>query len=142
MNVVRVVTKEQREDAYKIRTEVFVEEQQVPIEEEIDKFEDEAIHFVVYDHHQSAIGAGRLRFVDGYGKIERICIAKKARGTGAGRLLMEEIENEARIEGETKAKLNAQTQAQDFYQKLGYETISGEFLDAGIPHVTMVKQIV
>ncbi|MFC0473545.1 GNAT family N-acetyltransferase [Halalkalibacter kiskunsagensis] len=142
MNVIKAVTKVQREDAYKIRTEVFVDEQHVPIEEEIDQFEDEAIHFVVYDHHQTVIGAGRLRFVDGYGKIERICIGKNARGTGAGRILMEAIENEVRVEGIPKSKLNAQIQAQDFYKKLGYETISGEFLDAGIPHVTMIKQVV
>jgi predicted GNAT family N-acyltransferase len=142
MNVVKAITQEQREDAYKIRTEVFVEEQHVPIEEEIDQFEEEAIHFVVYDHHQTPIGAGRLRFADGYGKVERICIAKSARGTGVGRLLMERLENEARVEGMTKSKLNAQIQAQEFYHKLGYVTVSGEFLDAGIPHVTMVKQIV
>jgi predicted GNAT family N-acyltransferase len=55
---------------------------------------------------------------------------------------MERLENEARVEGMTKSKLNAQIQAQEFYHKLGYVTVSGEFLDAGIPHVTMVKQIV
>ncbi|GAE24785.1 GNAT family acetyltransferase YjcF [Halalkalibacter wakoensis JCM 9140] len=140
MNVVKVTTKDQLQEAYKIRTEVFVEEQNVPIEEEIDQHEQEAIHFVLYNQTK-AVGAGRLRFVDGYGKIERICVSKEARGTGAGRQLMKAIEETAQLEGATKAKLNAQIQAQDFYHKLGYETVSGEFLDAGIPHVTMIKPL-
>ncbi|WP_227935001.1 GNAT family N-acetyltransferase [Alkalihalobacillus deserti] len=141
MNVVTVATKKQLDDAYRVRTEVFVEEQNVPLEEEIDQFEDEAIHFVVYDQNEAAIGAGRLRFVDGYGKIERICIVKTSRGTGVGQVLMEKIEETVRSKGAMKTKLNAQIQAQTFYQKQGYETVSGEFLDAGIPHVTMIKTL-
>ncbi|MCL7747171.1 GNAT family N-acetyltransferase [Halalkalibacter alkaliphilus] len=141
MEVVKVTTKDQLEDAYNIRTKVFVDEQNVPIEEEIDQHEEEAIHFVVYSDADKPIGAGRLRFVDGYGKVERICITKDARGTGAGRELMEKIEETAQLNGIGKAKLNAQIQAQEFYSKLGYETISGEFLDAGIPHVTMTKSL-
>ncbi|MDT8861711.1 GNAT family N-acetyltransferase [Alkalihalobacillus sp. MEB130] len=140
MKAVKVKTKNQLEEAYKIRTEVFVDEQNVPIEEEIDQYEDEAIHFVIHQSEKT-IGAGRLRFVDGYGKVERICIAKEARGTGAGRELMKVIEETAHREGVEKTKLNAQIQAQEFYRKLGYETVSGEFLDAGIPHVTMIKTL-
>ncbi len=135
----KVETKQQLADAFSIRTEVFVNEQHVPIEEEIDQYEDEAIHFIVYDEENQPIGAGRLRFVDEYGKVERICIAKVARGKGVGRVLMEKIEEVARTEGAVKMKLNAQRQAEEFYAKLGYQTVSAEFLDAGIPHVTMTK---
>jgi predicted GNAT family N-acyltransferase len=141
MNVVTVETKKQLDDALKVRTEVFVDEQNVPMDEEIDQFENKAIHFVVYDNQETAVGAGRLRFVDGFGKVERICISKSHRGTGVGRILMEKIEDTAQQEGAIKAKLNAQVQAQPFYQKLGYHTVSGEFMDAGIPHVTMVKSL-
>lgn len=139
MKAQKVETKQQLEDAFAIRTEVFVNEQNVPMEEEIDQYEDEATHFIVYDEENQPIGAGRLRYVDGYGKVERICIAKSARGKGVGRVLMEKIELVARTEGATKMKLNAQRQAEEFYSKLGYKTVSGEFLDAGIPHVTMMK---
>ncbi|NEU30755.1 GNAT family N-acetyltransferase [bacterium LRH843] len=141
MNVIKVETKKQLEDSFAIRTEVFVDEQLVPIEEEIDKYEEEATHFVVYDENTHPIGAGRLRFVDGYGKIERICIAKNARSKGVGRILMDKIEEEVLASGMGKAKLNAQRHAEPFYAKLGYETVSDEFLDAGIPHVTMVKTL-
>ncbi|ARK29404.1 GNAT family N-acetyltransferase [Halalkalibacter krulwichiae] len=141
MNVEIVKTEKQLDDAFTVRTEVFVEEQKVPMEEEIDQFEKEATHFVIYDKEHAPIGAGRLRSVDGYGKIERICIVKSQRGTGVGRILMKKIEEIAKQQGATKLKLNAQIQAQPFYQKLGYETVSNEFLDAGIPHVTMTKSI-
>lgn len=54
---------------------------------------------------------------------------------------MHKMEDIAREQGISKLKLNAQTHAENFYKKLGYETVSGLFMDAGIPHVTMVKEI-
>ncbi|ADC50865.1 hypothetical protein BpOF4_14070 [Alkalihalophilus pseudofirmus OF4] len=150
MNVVKVMNDQQLKDAYSIRTKVFVEEQNVPKEEEVDDLEDQSIHFVMYENDRTIgsedigskpIGAGRLRLVDGYAKAERICVAKDARGTGAGRFLMNEMEKEALNLGVSKVKLNAQTHAEPFYSKLGYEITSDEFLDAGIPHVSMVKTL-
>jgi predicted GNAT family N-acyltransferase len=127
-------------DALFVRRSVFVEEQNVPVEEEIDQFENESVHFVVYDQNKP-IAAGRFRTIEGIGKIERICVLPAYRHRGIGKLIMEEIEQFAREQGIQKAKLNAQTHAQPFYEKLGYETISDVFLDAGIPHVAMVKQL-
>lgn len=128
------------EDAFSVRKIVFVEEQNVPIEDEIDQFEDESTHFVLY-HDGTAIGAGRFRETDGYGKVERICVLKEARKLGAGKAIMEEIESFARIEGFQRLKLNAQTHAIPFYAGLGYEVVSEEFMDAGIPHKTMMKTL-
>ncbi|WP_054635143.1 GNAT family N-acetyltransferase [Thalassobacillus sp. C254] len=124
-------------DAYNVRFNVFVEEQKVPEEEEIDEFEEEAVHFVAYDQDKP-IGAGRFREVEGVGKVERICVLADYRHTGAGRLLMEAIEAFAK-EQRVNLKLNAQTRAKGFYEKLGYHVTSGEFMDAGIPHVEMKK---
>jgi predicted GNAT family N-acyltransferase len=126
-------------DALLVRRTVFIEEQHVPEEEEIDEFDQEATHFVLYDEGKP-VGAGRFRIVDqGLGKIERICVLPQYRGRGAGKLIMEKIEQFAKEQGIPKVKLNAQTHAEPFYQKLGYETVSDVFMDAGIPHVTMVK---
>jgi predicted GNAT family N-acyltransferase len=127
-------------DAVSVRRAVFVEEQHVPKEEEIDEFENEATHFVLYDGER-AVGAGRFRTIDGIGKIERICVLPDYRNRGAGRLIMENIEQFARENGIAKTKLNAQTHAERFYEKLGYKTVSDIFMDAGIPHVTMIKQL-
>ncbi|MBD1381956.1 GNAT family N-acetyltransferase [Metabacillus arenae] len=138
MEVKVVETNEALEDAFYVRKKVFVEEQQVPEEEEIDDLEEEATHVILYDETLPA-GAGRLRIVDGYGKMERICILPEYRGRGAGNIIMEKLEDVAKEKGASKFKLSAQTHAVSFYEKLGYKVISEEYLDAGIPHVTMVK---
>jgi predicted GNAT family N-acyltransferase len=135
-----VENQKEREDAYSVRKTVFVEEQAVPLEEEIDAYEDDAEHFIMYDE-DSPIAAGRFRFVDGYGKVERICVLKVARKTGAGKAMMNAIESYALKKDIHKLKLNAQTHAIPFYAGLGYEVVSEEFMDAGIPHKTMLKEI-
>lgn len=139
MEVKQVSTKEQLEDAYTVRRTVFVHEQQVPEEEEIDQFEDESTHVVLYDN-QEPVGAGRVRVLDGIGKLERICVLSTSRQKGAGKLIVDKLEDVATAQGVSKLKLNAQTHAIPFYERLGYETVSDVFMDAGIPHVTMIKQ--
>ncbi|WHY93234.1 GNAT family N-acetyltransferase [Neobacillus cucumis] len=140
MTVKIVENEKELEDAFSVRRTVFIEEQNVPEEEEIDQHEKKATHFVLYNEG-SPIGAGRFRLVDGFGKVERICILKQARGTGAGKAIMNGIEDFARKKGIQKLKLNSQTHAIPFYGGLGYEVVSEEFMDAGIPHKTMVKKI-
>ncbi|WP_449539537.1 GNAT family N-acetyltransferase [Ferdinandcohnia sp. Marseille-Q9671] len=135
-----VTNNKELDDAYTVRKIVFVDEQKVPLEEEIDQFENEATHVVLYDEEEP-VGAGRFRELDGYGKVERICVLASHRKKGAGNLIMHKMEEIAKGQGLTKLKLNAQTQAENFYKKLGYETVSGIFMDAGIPHVTMIKQL-
>lgn len=136
----RVENKDELEDAYQVRIKVFVDEQNVPAEEEIDEHDATAIHFIAYDNDKP-IAASRLRFVDEYGKLERICVIKEYRGKTLGKQLMTEMEKVIADNDYLKAKLNAQKHAENFYKKLGYETVSGEFLDAGIPHVTMLKML-
>ncbi|MEW8971514.1 GNAT family N-acetyltransferase [Mesobacillus jeotgali] len=138
---VKIVTNEQElADAFEVRKTVFIHEQNVPEEEEIDQFESDSIHFVLYDNGKAA-GAGRFRVLDGVGKVERICVLKENRKNGAGVAVMNKIEEYAKSQGISTLKLNAQTHAIPFYSKLGYETVSEEFLDAGIPHKTMKKYV-
>ncbi|WP_445486873.1 GNAT family N-acetyltransferase [Niallia sp. 03133] len=140
MEVVVVKNDKEMKDALYVRRTVFVDEQQVPEEEEIDQFEQDSIHFVLYDESKP-IGAGRYRIFDEYGKVERICILKESRKGGSGKTLMNKIEEYAKKNGAPALKLNAQIQAIPFYSKLGYEVVSEEFLDAGIPHKTMKKKL-
>lgn len=140
MNIKIVETKEEQEQAFSVRTIVFVDEQKVSIEEEIDQYEDEAIHFIGYEN-EIPVAASRLRWVDDYGKLERICILKEYRGKSYGTKMIHALEKETTKKGYTKAKLSAQTRAVEFYERLGYKVVSDEFLDAGIPHVTMTKQL-
>jgi predicted GNAT family N-acyltransferase len=139
LEVKQVTTKEQLDDAFAVRRTVFVNEQQVPEEEEIDQYEDEATHVVLYDNEEP-IGAARVRVLDGIGKLERICVLSSGRKKGAGKLIVNKLEEIAASQGVSKLKLNSQTHAIPFYERLGYETVSDVFMDAGIPHVTMIKQ--
>lgn len=141
MNIELVTTQKQLEDAYYVRMKVFVEEQLVPAEEEIDQFEDVSTHFILYDELQHPAGAGRLRILDGIGKIERICVMPAARSKGAGTIIMNALEEYGTTQDIHTFKLNAQIQAIPFYEKLGYRIVSEEFLDAGIPHKTMIKDM-
>ncbi|MBT2570386.1 GNAT family N-acetyltransferase [Planococcus sp. ISL-110] len=131
----------EKEQAFDIRRKVFVEEQHVPLHIEMDEYDDSAIHFVGYQLEQP-IAAGRIREVEtGLGKVERVCVLSEYRGQQIGVLIMNELEEYARTNGLFRLKLNAQTHALAFYEKLGYDITSDEFLDAGIPHKSMEKVV-
>lgn len=140
----RVTTEQELADALSVRRIVFIEEQEVPEELEIDEhdtLDGRTIHFVAY-RYGKPVGASRIRtYAPGVGKIERVAVAKTERGTGLGRQIMLEIEELAKQHGYDSLKLNAQTQAQRFYEKLGYEPFGDLFDDAGIEHIAMVKSI-
>lgn len=140
MTVKIVQTDEEMKKAYEIRKTVFIEEQNVPPEIEVDEHENEATHFICYDEDK-VIGAGRLRYVGEHGKLERICVLKPYRGKSFGKQIIAAMEEEILNKGYDKALLNAQTHAKQFYEQLGYTVISNEFIDAGIPHVTMEKNL-
>ncbi|KYD04656.1 GNAT family N-acetyltransferase [Bacillus atrophaeus] len=140
MEAVIAKNEEQIKDAFFVRQEVFIKEQNVPAEEEIDHLESEAEHIVVYDEGQP-VGAGRWRLKEGLGKLERICVLKSHRSSGVGVIIMQALEKAAEVRGVSGFILNAQTQAVPFYEKQGYKVSSKEeFLDAGIPHVEMIKK--
>ncbi|EMY5505372.1 GNAT family N-acetyltransferase [Bacillus wiedmannii] len=129
------------ETVFHIRKEVFVKEQNVPLEDEFDTFDEigeECKHILVY-YNELPVGTGRIRFIDGAGKLERICILKDYRKYGLGKVIIQMLEEIARNEQATKVKLHGQTQAEGFYRKLGYETSSDIFMEDGIPHILMMK---
>ncbi|MFC7394100.1 GNAT family N-acetyltransferase [Scopulibacillus cellulosilyticus] len=140
MDILIAETKEQSNDALAVRYKVFVEEQNVPEEEEIDQYEEDAIHFVAYDGGTPA-GAGRIRIQDQTVKVERICVLNAYRGKKVGQAIMKKIEETSKERGFNQFLLNAQTHAVPFYKRIGYQVTSGEFMDAGIPHVQMKKRI-
>ncbi|PAF16882.1 GNAT family N-acetyltransferase [Terribacillus saccharophilus] len=130
------------EKAKAIRLAVFVEEQGVALEDEFDQFdglEEGCQHILVY-HEGEAVGTGRIRYVDDYAKLERICMLEPYRKYGLGRVIIASLEEISRQTGKKKYKLHAQVQAKGFYEKLGYKGISDEFEEDGIPHVIMEKQ--
>lgn len=143
MEIKKITTAEDLEKAFSIRKKVFVEEQKVPVEEEIDGFDvldGDCEHVLLTDDH-GAVGTGRVRLVDGYGKIQRVAILIEARKNGYGKVIITKLEQLAAARGAKKAKLDAQVHAIGFYEKLGYTVQSEVFMDAGIEHVLMTKEL-
>ena len=122
--------------AMTIRIEVFVEEQNVPLEEEHDSHDLTAKHFGVF-REGLLVGTGRLVIQEKTGQIGRVAIAKECRGLGLGRGLIRAIMESAQSLGVEDLTLGAQLQALDFYKKLGFNAEGEIFQDGGIPHRIM-----
>jgi predicted GNAT family N-acyltransferase len=125
---------EMRGWAAPIRTTVFVDEQRVPVDMEIDEWDERSVHAVAFDKSGAAVGTGRL-LPDGH--IGRMAVLAAARGTGVGSALLEALMDEARRRGHRRTVLSAQTHAVGFYGRHGYVAFGSEYMDAGIPHVDM-----
>lgn len=139
--VEKVETKQQLELAFKVRKKVFVDEQGVPEHLELDEYDKTATHFIILNGDQ-VIAAARIReYEPKVGKIERVCVLSEYRGKRIGILMMNEVEKYAIENNFSKLKLNAQSYAIPFYEKLSYVVSSPEFLDAGIPHRSMEKSL-
>lgn len=128
-------------DAVLIRYEVFVNEQHVPEDLEIDDLEAESLHGVIYQSQQ-AIATVRLYALNSKNlKVQRVAVLKEFRQHGVGRFLMEKVEEKAKELAVSQLILDSQKQALPFYEKSNFQIDSSEFLDAGIPHYRMVKNI-
>ena len=136
----RITDQSELKSAFNIRRKVFVEEQGVPLADELDKYETSAEHILVY-YKDKPVGTGRLRIIDDVGKLERICVLADYRKSGLGKIIVHKLEELAYKKGILKLKLHGQTQAQEFYQKLGYHKASQVFIEDGIPHLLMVKEL-
>lgn len=144
MDSKRITTENDLKIAFHIRKEVFVKEQGFPLEFEFDEFDTlNALseHILVY-YNEQPVGTGRLRVVDGLGKLERICILEPYRKFGLGKKILKTLEEIAKEQGITQVKLHGQTQAEGFYKKLGYRTSSDVFMEDGGPHLLMIKELV
>ncbi|WP_124727756.1 GNAT family N-acetyltransferase [Staphylospora marina] len=138
----QATTPPELEQAWAIRREVFVIEQRVPEDLEIDQWESTCTHFLALTG-TSPVGTCRLRMLDpSTGKVERVAVLKSARSAGVGKRLMEACEHHARECGASLLVLNAQMQVVPFYEKLGYSRTGEPFEEAGIPHVKMSKRLI
>ena len=141
---VRKVTEENFEDYLNIRKEVFVEEQQVPIELEIDELDDLSVKTVTHIAAfvgDEMIGTSRL-IKDGKTlRVGRVAVLKKNRKQGVGEAMLKYAKIQAENNGYERLVLGAQLTAIPFYEKSGY-VVDGEiYLDADIEHKDMVLQL-
>lgn len=127
-------------DVLDIRKKVFVEEQMIPLELEIDETETHATYFLTYAGTQPA-ATGRLRPYGKYIKFERIATLKEWRGKGVGRNLMEGMLDYAlkNFPG-LVPYMHSQESAVAFYERMGWRKSGDPFVEAEIPHQAMIFQ--
>lgn len=117
-----------------VRTQVFVVEQQIPLEMESDEMDALSLHAVATDANGTPIGTGRLS-PDGH--IGRVAVVASARGTGIGAQILQSLMQAAKARGVYHVVLSSQSHAEGFYAKLGFVRIGEEYIEAGIPHIEM-----
>jgi predicted GNAT family N-acyltransferase len=136
-----VATPEEMRTALRIRHAVFVAEQGVPEELEQDADDRVAVHYLLW-LGDAAIGTARLVLKPGgLGKIGRVALLSEHRGAGHGAALMQHLIDDARARGCRGLALDAQISVLSFYQRLGFAAEGDEFLDAGIRHRRMRREI-
>lgn len=123
-------------DAFTIRKKVFIEEQGVPEEIELDSIDQTSEHIVIYDEDRP-IGTGRLLEEDGLTLIGRVAVLKDDRSQKIGSIVVNQLRAKAFENGATEVHLHAQRAVQGFYEKLGFEAYGEEFEEAGILHISM-----
>ena len=116
-----------------LRKAVFCAEQGVPEALEIDGRDPDCVHVAAYAGGQ-LIGTARLL---PSARVGRMAVAARWRRRGVGRALLEALLGEARRRGFTGISLAAQVEAVGFYQRCGFHTVSGVYMEAGIPHRDM-----
>ncbi|API89125.1 GNAT family N-acetyltransferase [Marinilactibacillus sp. 15R] len=135
------ISSEVYKDAIHIRKEVFVKEQHIEPELEIDDLEDQTFHLVGYINSVPSATARIYEKAPHIFKIQRVAVIRDARKTGSGKKLMEELEQYIRSKDAEIMILDSQDQAIPFYEKSGFSVEGEGFMDAGIPHHRMVKKI-
>jgi predicted GNAT family N-acyltransferase len=131
-------------EVVELRTRVFVEEQGVPPEVEQDDRDAAAVHALGRDDGGRLVATGRLlpdAAGPGRAVVGRMAVDAAVRGRGHGAAVLAVLEAAAAGRGQSAVELHAQVDARGFYERAGYTAVGEEYLEAGIRHVTMAKQL-
>lgn len=143
ITVKKIETEEELQQAFDIRKEVFVKEQNVPEDEEYDEFEKSSTHFLAESEEGFAYGTARWRETNEGIKVERFAVLQGARRKGVGMGLMEAVLEDIEQADDTRGKkiyLHAQLDAVPMYKRFGFEEEGDIFDECGIDHYRMVKK--
>ena len=139
-----IETPAELEGAFSLRIRVFVGEQGVPVDIEVDEADTDpgTVHAVAV-HNGVIIGTGRLLpDVDGKGPhIGRMAVEQDRRRDGIGGQVLNFLEDQGRARGFRQITLHAQEYVKSFYAGHGYREVGDIFEEAGIPHREMVKEL-
>ena len=121
-----------------IRERVFVGEQGIPRELELDELDAVCVHAVALNRLGGAVGTGRLLPAqNGVARIGRMAVTDQVRGAGVGQAVLAALMEAARQRGDTAIELHAQLTAERFYAGRGFRRSSEPYEEAGLPHVKM-----
>jgi predicted GNAT family N-acyltransferase len=142
VEITKIETRRELQQAHEIRYEVFVVEQHVPVREEMDEFEDQSRHYLAILDGKP-VGTARWRFTDKGIKLERFAVRKECRNKGIGSRLVEFILKDVYDHPEFKGKeiyLHSQLNAMPLYEKFSFKKSGNMFDEAGIMHYKMIKK--
>jgi predicted GNAT family N-acyltransferase len=140
MDVRTAQTAQEIDAALALRRAVFVDEQGVSLEDELDGLDAQATH-VIAVRDGAVVATCRLLREDATIKLGRVAVAAAARRQGIATRLLEESERIARASGSQQIVLHAQTDATALYADAGFAETGDVFMDAGIEHITMEKAL-
>ena len=128
--------------AQTIRTEVFIEEQNIPAEMEWDAADAQAMHALASNRFGLPLATGRLlQQAPGVSRIGRMAVSQTVRGSGVGRSVLDALSAVAQQRGDVEIVLHAQTSAQAFYARSGFSPRGAVFEEAGIAHIEMARRL-
>ena len=131
-----------QEDAMKVRVEVFVEEQQIPLAMEQDPADELSLHAVAYNRLGMPVATGRLLPAQqGQGRIGRMAVKRVLRESGLGSQVLQALISAAGQRGDRAVSLHAQRSAEGFYACSGFEPQGDGFEEVGLPHIEMVRSV-
>ncbi len=135
-------TDAERKAALDLRLRVFVEEQLVPRDLELDAADATALHIVARLRGWDIIGTGRLTpDNNGAARVGRMAVDRDYRGLGVGALMLLKLEQAAEQRGCPSLVLHAQIRAESFYARVGFTRHGEVFEEAGIAHIEMHKPL-
>jgi predicted GNAT family N-acyltransferase len=138
MNVKITSFSESENEIRSLRDEVFGIEQGVPRDVDWDDEDSNCAHVLAKGSDGSPIGTGRMR---SDGKIGRLAVVACRRGNGIGGNILEALIGEACARELNRVYLHAQSQAVSFYEKHGFRKEGSEFVEGGIPHLKMIRDL-
>ncbi len=135
------------QDAMRLRMQVFVREQGIPVEIEADEFDVTSLHAVAINGLGQCVATGRMLPSGNDAdradvmRIGRMAVARPLRGTQLGRQVLDALVDAARRHGKRQVELHAQRTAESFYRRAGFTVVGDPYEEAGIAHISMVKDL-
>lgn len=131
-----------QKDAMKVRVEVFVDEQQIPLAMEQDPADELSLHAVAYNRLGMPVATGRLLPPQqGQGRIGRMAVKRVLRESGLGSQVLQALIAAAGQRGDRSVSLHAQRSAEGFYARSGFAPQGDGFEEVGLPHIEMVRAV-